>query len=205
MKVEVSPNFKKHARKTILSIFVFAFTYILLLVLAIGLTIGFTLFGLFIFASKPMFLTGVLCLGLIASGLTILFFLLKFVFAQTKTDTSHLTAITAQDEPRLFALIDEIVNEVDTSFPKKVFLSHDVNASVFYDSTFWSMFLPIRKNLQIGMGLINVVTQQELKAILAHEFGHFSQRSMKLMSYVYHVNQIIYNMLYKNEALDNTF
>ncbi|MEZ0453879.1 M48 family metallopeptidase [Sphingobacterium thalpophilum] len=205
MKVEVSPNFKKHARKTILSIFVFAFTYILLLVLAIGLTIGFTLFGLFIFASKPMFLTGVLCLGLIASGLTILFFLLKFVFAQTKTDTSHLTAITAQDEPQLFALIDEIVNEVDTSFPKKVFLSHDVNASVFYDSTFWSMFLPIRKNLQIGMGLINVVTQQELKAILAHEFGHFSQRSMKLMSYVYHVNQIIYNMLYKNEALDNTF
>jgi len=205
MKVQVSASFKKHARKTISSIFVFAFTYIFLLLFAIGITIGFTMLGILIFTSKPMFLTAVACIGLFASGLTVLFFLVKFIFASTKVDTSHLTQITAQDEPELFSLIHQIVNEVDTSFPKKVFLSHDVNASVFYDSSFWSMFLPIRKNLQIGVGLINAVTQQELKAILAHEFGHFSQKSMKVGSYVYHVNQIIYNMLYKNESLDNTF
>jgi len=205
MKVEVSASFKKYARKTILSIVVFAFSYICMLILAIGITVGFTLLGLFIFTSKPMFITAVLCLGLFASGLTVLFFLLKFVFAFTKIETDHLTEIKARDEPQLFALIHNIVNEVETSFPKKVFLSHDVNASVFYDSNFWSMFLPIRKNLQIGVGLINSVTQQELKAILAHEFGHFSQRSMKLVSYVYHVNQVIYNMLYKNDSLDNSF
>lgn len=205
MKVQVSANFKKYARKTILSIVVFVITYILLLILAIGITVGFTLLGIVIFASKPMFLTAVLCLGLFGSGLTILFFLLKFVFTSTKVDTGHLTRIYEGDEPQLFALIHEVVKEVDTSFPKKVFLSHDVNASVFYDSNFWSMFLPIRKNLQIGVGLVNSVTQQELKAILAHEFGHFSQKSMKVGSYVYHVNQIIYNMLYKNESLDNMF
>jgi len=205
MKVLVSASFKKHARKTILSIFVFAFTYIFLLLFAIGITIGFTLLGVLIFTSKPMFLTAVACLGLFASGLTVLFFLVKFIFASTKVDTSHLTKITEQDEPKLFSLIHQIVDEVGTSFPKKVFLSHDVNASVFYDSSFWSMFLPIRKNLQIGVGLINAVTEQELKAILAHEFGHFSQKSMKVGSYVYHVNQIIYNMLYKNESLDRTF
>ncbi len=205
MKVQVSANFKKHARKTIISIIVFAITYIILLILAIGITVGFTLLGVLIFASKPMFLTAVLCLGLFGSGLTILFFLLKFVFASTKVETGHLTQISERDEPQLFALIHEVVNEVHTSFPKKVFLSHDVNASVFYDSNFWSMFLPIRKNLQIGVGLVNSVTQQELKAILAHEFGHFSQKSMKVGSYVYHVNQIIYNMLYKNESLDNMF
>ncbi|WP_343565262.1 M48 family metallopeptidase [Sphingobacterium sp.] len=205
MKVQVSASFKKHARKTILSIFVFAFTYIFLLLFAIGITVGFTLLGILIFTSKPMFLTAVACLGLFASGLTVLFFLVKFIFASTKVDTSHLTKITEQDEPELFSLIHQIVDEVGTSFPKKVFLSHDVNASVFYDSSFWSMFLPIRKNLQIGVGLINAVTEQELKAILAHEFGHFSQKSMKVGSYVYHVNQIIYNMLYKNESLDRTF
>ncbi|MDF2517658.1 MAG: hypothetical protein K0R59_2954 [Sphingobacterium sp.] len=205
MKVQVSASFKKHARKTIFSIFVFAFTYIFLLLFAIGITIGFTLLGVLIFTSKPMFLTAVACLGLFASGLTVLFFLVKFIFASTKVDTSHLTQITEKDEPELFSLIHQIVDEVGTSFPKKVFLSHDVNASVFYDSSFWSMFLPIRKNLQIGVGLINAVTEQELKAILAHEFGHFSQKSMKVGSYVYHVNQIIYNMLYKNESLDRTF
>ena len=52
------------------------------------------------------------------------------------------------------------------------------------------------------MGLINSVTHDELKAILAHEFGHFSQKSMKVGSYVYHVNHIIYNLLYDNGSYD---
>lgn len=205
MKVEVSSNFKKYAKKTVFFIFVFALTYLFLLALAVSLTLGFTFAGIWIFMAKPMFYTAVLCLGLFASGLSILFFLVKFIFASTKIDIGHLTEITQKDEPQLFALIHEVVNEVKTSFPKKVFLSYEVNASVFYNSNFWSMFLPIRKNLQIGVGLINAVTHQELKAILAHEFGHFSQRSMKVGSYVYHVNQIIYNMLYKNESLDRMF
>jgi hypothetical protein len=79
-----------------------------------------------------------------------------------------------------------------------------VNASVFYDSSFWSMFLPIQKNLTIGMGLINTTTKQELKAILSHEFGHFSQRSMKVGSYVYNVNQIIFNLVNDDESYRNS-
>lgn len=101
-------------------------------------------------------------------------------------------------------MINEIVKQTDTDFPKKVYLSYDVNASVFYDSTFWSMFLPIKKNLTIGIGLVNVCTKQELKAILAHEFGHFSQRSMKVGSYVYNVNQIIFNLVNEDESYKNT-
>ncbi|PZR33702.1 MAG: hypothetical protein DI538_17660 [Azospira oryzae] len=62
------------------------------------------------------------------------------------------------------------------------------------------MFFPIRKNLVIGLGLVNAINLSEFKAILAHEFGHFSQRSMKLGSYVYNVNHIIYNLLYDNEG-----
>jgi hypothetical protein len=39
-----------------------------------------------------------------------------------------------------------------------------------------------------------------LKAVIAHEFGHFSQRSMKLGSFTYNVNRIIYDMLYNNKS-----
>jgi Zn-dependent protease with chaperone function len=56
--------------------------------------------------------------------------------------------------------------------------------------------------LQIGLGLVNTITEQEFKAIMAHEFGHFSQKSMKVGSYVYNVNQVIFNMLYDNESFD---
>jgi Zn-dependent protease with chaperone function len=37
------------------------------------------------------------------------------------------------------------------------------------------MFLPIKKNLQIGLGLVNSLNVSEFKAVMAHEFGHFTQ------------------------------
>lgn len=53
------------------------------------------------------------------------------------------------------------------------------------------------------MGLINTQTEQEFKAIISHEFGHFSQKTMKVGSYVYNVNHIISNMLFENEGFGN--
>jgi Zn-dependent protease with chaperone function len=198
--VTVSPAFRKLAVKAILSITLFIFTYLLLFALSVGLTVLCAWGAFLIISFGVSVLTIGLGLGLLSMGVMITYFLLKFIFASHKVDRSHLVGITREEEPRLFALIEEIVLEVKTDFPKKIYLSADVNAAVFYDSSFWSMFFPVRKNLQIGMGLVNSVTRLELKAILAHEFGHFSQRSMKLGSYVYNVNQVIYNMLYDNES-----
>jgi len=129
-------------------------------------------------------------------GILVIIFLFRFVTVRHKTDLSGLMEITREQQPDLFAILDEVVTKVQTDFPRRVYLSYDVNASVFYDSSFWSMFLPVKKNLLIGMGLVNSVTIDEFKAILAHEFGHFSQRSMKVGSYVYHVNQVLHNLLF---------
>jgi Zn-dependent protease with chaperone function len=65
------------------------------------------------------------------------------------------------------------------------------------------MFFPIKKNLAIGLGLLHTTTVDEIKAILSHEFGHFSQKSMKIGSYVYNVNTILYNMLFENRTYNN--
>lgn len=203
MNIRVSQNFKKMANKAIFAIILFVIMYVILLSLAVGITILCVIGGIILIALKPMIITIGLGIGIAGSGFFILIFLFKFLFKQHKIDRSNLTEITINEEPKLFALIEAIVNEVQTDFPKKVYLSSDVNASVFYDSSFWSMFFPIRKNLQIGLGLINSITEQEFKATLAHEFGHFSQRSMKVGSYVYNVNQVIFNMLYDNESFDN--
>lgn len=144
-----------------------------------------------------------MALGIAGAGLSIIFFLIKFLFKRHKIDRSDFIEIKRHDEPALFKIIDEIVQDVGTKKPKRVYLSHEVNASVFYDSGFWSMFLPVEKNLVIGLGLVQSVNQSELKAILAHEFGHFSQRSMKVGSYVYQVNQVIFNMLNDNHSFNN--
>ncbi len=202
MEVKLSPEFKSQSTKAILSITLFVITYFILLIIAIGLTALSVYGGLMLIVSFPRFLTIVLGIGLASLGFLILIFLLKFMFTKHKVERSNMVEIIRKDEPKLFKLIDQIVQDVQTTFPKKVYLTSDVNASVFYDSSFWSMFLPIRKNLQIGMGLVNTVTRSELKAILSHEFGHFSQRSMKVGSYVYNVNQVIFNMLFDNESYE---
>lgn len=200
--VQLSSAFKTQASKAIFAICLFAFTYLIILLLAVILTGLCITAGIWLIVIKPMFLTIALGIGLASLGFLIIIFLLKFIFKSYKADRSHLMEITESQEPKLFSMIRDIVLEVETSFPKKVYLSSDVNASVFYDSAFWSMFLPVKKNLQIGLGLVNTVTKQELKAILSHEFGHFSQKTMKVGSYVYNVNQVIYNMLYENESYE---
>jgi Zn-dependent protease with chaperone function len=202
MDIQVSPNFKKMTGKAVFAIILFIVVYFTLLSLAIGMMALCVMGGIGLIILKPMVLTIGLGLGLASLGFFIIVFLFKFLFKQHKVDRSHLVEITEQDEPRLFAFIREIVNEVKTDFPKRIYLSSDVNASVFYDSSFWSMIFPIRKNLQIGLGLVNTISEQEFKAILAHEFGHFSQRSMKVGSYVYNVNQVIFNMLYDNASFE---
>jgi len=199
--LNVSENFRRMAVKSVLSIILFFFTYVFLVIMGIGVIFlcGFIAYHLVAFSVS--FVTAMLALGCLGMGFLIFFFLIKFIFSGTKqVDRSHLIEITEQDQPELFHMIDALVIEVKTSFPKKVYLSSEVNAAVFYDSNFWSMFFPVRKNLMIGMGLMNTVSVVELKAILAHEFGHFSQRSMKVGSYVYNVNKVIYNMLYENEG-----
>lgn len=200
--IKISASFRKKTTKAIFSIALFVIVYLLLIALAIALTIACAYAGMMIIALKVMLITLGLGIGILSMGLFVLFFLFKFITVKHVVDRSHLIEITQAQQPVLFDFIYSIAREIHTTIPKKVYLSADVNAAVFYDSSFLSMFLPVKKNLQIGMGLVNAVSEAELKAILAHEFGHFSQRSMKVGSYVYLVNNVIYNLLYENDSFD---
>lgn len=202
-QIKTPGNLRKYTIRAAFAIVQFVIIYFLLICGALILTGLCALGGYSLIYIKFNGLTLGLAIGLLCVGFFVLFFLIKFIFRKNIIDRSSLTEITEQDQPELFAMLREIVQEAGTDFPKKVYLSPEVNAAVFYDSGFWSMFLPIRKNLQIGMGLVNSVTISEFKAVIAHEFGHFSQRSMKVGSYVYNVNYIIYNMLYDNGSFDN--
>lgn len=202
MNIQPSTNFRKMAINAIIVIFTFILVYLILLILGVALTALCIYAGVALIITIPKFITIALGIGLASLGIMIFIFLIKFLFKEHEIDKSHLTEIYREEYPELFNFVEEIALEAKTKFPKKIYFSKDVNAAVFYNSSFWSMFFPIRKNLQIGLGLINTVTEQELKAIIAHEFGHFSQRSMSVGSYVYNVNEVIFNMLYDNDSFD---
>ncbi len=191
---------KRQVYRVIWSILLFMIVYLVLVIVATLLAVTFGWLGVQLMLTVHNFWVIVFGLGLITAGISVIIFLVKFIFAVSKDENSQRVEIREQEQPRLYAFIRELTAATGTSFPKKIFLSPDTNAGVFYNSSFWSMFLPIRKNLDIGLGLVNSVNVSEFKAVMAHEFGHFSQRSMKLGSFTYNVNRVIHNMLYDNRG-----
>lgn len=201
-QVKLSKAFIKNANKSLLAIILFLFTYLILVLSAVLLTYLSVYGGILLirlYTSHITFLAGI---GLMAVGFFVLFFLIKFIFSYKKENHNQLIEISRISEPKLFETIDDLVKSIGVSQPKKVFLSADVNASVNYTSSFFSMFFPVRKNLTIGMPLINTLSIEEFKAVLAHEFGHFGQSTMRIGVYVSYINRVLYNMLYENESYD---
>lgn len=119
--VRQSNEFKAQTKRAIAAIFIFGLVYLIILGLAVTLTVTGILGGISIITSYPHFVTLLLGVGLASLGVLILIFLLKFLFKFKKTDRSHLIEVTAQEEPELFKMIDDIVTEVGTKFPKKVY------------------------------------------------------------------------------------
>ncbi len=193
-----SAAFRKQVTKVILSILLFFVVYMLLILAAVALSILCFYLGWLVIINLNNVLAIILGLGIMAVGVSVIFFLIKFVFATSKNENQFRIQVKEKEQPKLFAFIRQLTKETQTRFPGKIYLSPEVNASVFYNSGFWSMFLPVKKNLEIGLGLVNSINISEFKAVLAHEFGHFSQQSMKLGSFTYNMNRVIYNMLYEN-------
>lgn len=200
----VSTKFKNESLGVLASIILFIITYVVLVITGMAVAAACVFIGYLAVTAITSLWSLIFAIGMVVMAVFILVFLFKFIFKRTTVDQSGMREIKAAEHPQLFDFIQKVAAETQTPLPRKVFLSSDVNAFVFYNSTFWSMFLPVRKNLNIGLGLVNCVTISEFKAILAHEFGHFSQRSMKLHSYVYHVNHIIHNMLFDNQDYGRT-
>ncbi|HLK58817.1 MAG TPA: M48 family metallopeptidase [Chthonomonadaceae bacterium] len=141
--------------------------------------------------------------GLAVLAVILFLFLAKALFKWRKEREELRIEITQQEHPILFDFVRRICEDTRAPFPYRIFVTPDVNAAVFYNSSLLSLILPVKKNLLIGLGLVNGLNLSEFKAVLAHEFGHFAQSSMRLGSYVYMANHIIYDLVYRRDAFDD--
>lgn len=196
----ISPVYQAHVVKVLLSILLFILTYLAVLGFAVGVFLLSLWASLSIIKALKGFYGLLIVAGVVFSAGMFVYFIIKFLFqVKRDTDTSRIELLES-DQPQLFEFVKRVCEETEAPFPQKIFISPAVNACVFYNSSFLSMFLPIRKNLEIGAGLINCINMTEFKAILAHEFGHFSQSSTRLGSYTYRFNKVVHNLLYENEG-----
>lgn len=191
-----SANHKRNLRLAVFGLIGFAFVYILIAAWFTWATFYLVVVG---FESKNSDLFTFI--SALASGM-IAFFMIKALFFVKKGEISQEYEVTPETEPNLFRFLYRLADETGAPRPHRVFLSSRVNACVFYDLTFLNFFFPSKKNLEIGLGLVNVLTISELKAVLAHEFGHFAQRSMAIGNWVYIAQQVAAHIIAKRDALD---
>lgn len=200
-KINVSETYKEAQKKSAFWIFIFLITLFFSTILSVIIFLICLSGAIAIVVAKPMWITIILGLGLLALGGLTLFYNIKFILNIFKKTTTNGIEIYETDQPELFKLIKETADKVGTKHPKKVFIIDEINAYVSYSNNLQSLIFPTRKNLSIGIGLLHSVSQNELKGIIAHEFGHFSQKSMTIGSHVGNTTKIMEDILFNNHTL----
>jgi Zn-dependent protease with chaperone function len=191
-----SAAYKRHAWFAMLGLGAFITIY-----LGLAAWFGFTAVRLLGSASQGVDTT---LWGYVAGGCAafLAIFMFKALFFIQHRYVIDDIEVTRAEQPKLFAFIDRLADEAKAPRAHRVFLSPRVNAAVFYDLSLLNLIIPSKKNLEIGLGLVNTVPLGELKAVLAHEFGHFAQRSMAVGRWVYISQQIAGHIVARRDVLD---
>lgn len=114
------------------------------------------------FSLRLLIIGGTLWLAMWWFCLQMVWYLVKPLFAIHRASDENRREIERADCPELFSVIEEIASKTGNKMPKHVYLSAEQNACVFYDSiSIWSIFLPTRKNLMVGTGLLLGMNKDE--------------------------------------------
>lgn len=97
--------------------------------------------------------------------------------------------ITYQEYPKLFDLIAEVTRNLNLSPIKDVYLCADATAAVFIQPQLRNILFEPKRYLVIGLGFLTQMDDDEIRAVLYHEFGHYVQSEMKYSLSVYTIGQ----------------
>ncbi|MCL4818797.1 MAG: M48 family metalloprotease [Vicinamibacteria bacterium] len=95
-------------------------------------------------------------------------------------------ALTRGESPALFAAIDEVGAAVGVREPDEVLLTDEWNAAVTQVPRL-GVFGWHRNSLILGLPLLHALSTAELRAVLAHEFGHLAGAHGRFGAWVYRV------------------
>jgi heat shock protein HtpX len=103
----------------------------------------------------------------------------------------------AVDQPELFQMIEELASLTKEKMPAQVFLVCDLNAWVAQRGGI--LGIGGRRVMSLGLPLMQVLTVSQLRAVLAHEYGHYYGGDTRLGPIVYNLRGAIYRTV-KNLA-----
>jgi Zn-dependent protease with chaperone function len=93
-------------------------------------------------------------------------------------------SITREDAPGLYKILDDLKTKLDVGRRIDVRLDDEVNAGAREARGLFGI-LGTRSVLTLGLPLLALLGKDETRAVIAHEFGHFSRRHGRLGHWLY--------------------
>jgi heat shock protein HtpX len=156
---------------------------------AIALTIGFYVLALLIVAGclaaaiLPWVFNGRNNLWVTVIGVFLAFSVLSALIPRRLKYEPAGVRINAGDQPRLFALIDEEVASAGEAPPERVYATLQVNAAVTEVGG--------GRVMEVGLPLMHILTERELRSVIAHELGHYAGGDTRLGPWIYRTRETI--------------
>ncbi|MER7463863.1 M48 family metallopeptidase [Streptomyces sp. NPDC097981] len=102
-----------------------------------------------------------------------------FMLRTPKGDPQPGVPVTEQQEPVLWQTVRDIAAQVGTRAPDEILLIDEVNAAVSEDARLLGL-LPGTRRLYLGLPLMAGLDEMQLRAVLAHEMGHYANLDTRL-------------------------
>ncbi|MFE0582684.1 M48 family metallopeptidase [Streptomyces sp. NPDC058874] len=102
-----------------------------------------------------------------------------FMLRTPKDDPPAGITVTEAQEPVLWRTVREIAQQVGTRAPDEIVLIDEVNAAVAEDARLLGL-RPGTRRLYLGLPLMTGLDEMQLRAVLAHEMGHYANFDTRL-------------------------
>ena len=106
----------------------------------------------------------------------------------------HGVALTPEAQPRLWSEVRALAGQVGVRAPDEIRLLPEVNAAVSEQSR-WLGLTQGRRTMYIGAPLLIGLSTDQMRSVLAHEFGHYSGRHTALAGVSYRGLEAIRRMI----------
>lgn len=109
--------------------------------------------------------------------------------------------LTREEVPELFALIDELTAALKTPKFDHILLDTQLNAGVLQVPRFGILFVGWQKNyLFLGLPLMQALSPEQFRAIVAHELGHLSGNHSRFSGWIYQLRHTWFDLVERFQA-----
>lgn len=141
-------------------------------ILALFLVVGGAFYLFFLIGRIPIQLALILVVMLLVS----LYSIAKSLFSRIKT-TPQGEQLARDQAPALWKLVDDVARKLDVRPVDAIYVNPYTGIAVNESGSILRKLRGAgRRNLMLGVGALTGMTQGQLASVLAHEYGHFSNK-----------------------------